>query len=815
MIKNLVIVESPAKAKTIENFLGPDYTVKSCFGHIRDLSKSEISIDIEKGFLPNYEIPTDKIKVVNDLKKSSKEAETVWLASDEDREGEAISWHLAEALHLDKSKVKRIVFHEITKNAITEAISHPRSINKDLVDAQQARRVLDRLVGYELSPLLWRKIRPSLSAGRVQSVALRLIVEREEEIRNFKVSTFYKVSGIFSIAKDSKTHKIKAELSSRFKTKAEAEAFLKKCIGAEFAVRDVEMKPSRKSPAPPFTTSTLQQEASRKLGFSVTKTMVVAQQLYESGKITYMRTDSVNLSNMALSMAKKEIETAYGENYVKIRNYKTKSKGAQEAHEAIRPTYLNQTSISGTKDQEKLYDLIWKRTIASQMSDAELEKTNINIGSRSFTEIFVASGEIINFDGFLKVYLESSDEEDEETQKGLLPPIVKGDVLDSDEISAMERHTLHPPRYTEASLVKKLEELGIGRPSTYAPTITTIQKREYVVIESREGVNRNFVCLVLKNNKLSEITKAENTGYEKAKLIPTDIGVLVTTFLTEHFKNILDYNFTAKVEIEFDEIADGKKIWNQMIKEFYFPFHEQVLETQKTSKKVSGERLLGLDPSTSKNVYVKLGRYGPMIQIGENTDEEKPKFVGLLKGQSIDTITLKEALALFLFPKLLGKYKDLDVTVGIGRFGPYIKHNGTFASLMKTDDPSKIILSRAIELIIEKSLKNEKIIIKEFAENADVRVLNGRYGPYLVVAKLNYKIPKDKKPEELTLADCLKISIETESTSKSKRTFGGKKTVAPKKSAATKKNTTSKKTTATKKASSTKTKSKTTRKSTK
>ncbi len=794
MIKNLVIVESPAKAKTIENFLGKDYTVKSCFGHIRDLPKKDISIDIEHGFLPKYEIPSDKTKLVNDLKKSAKEAETVWLASDEDREGEAISWHLAEALKLDKTKIKRIVFHEITKNAILEAISHPRLINNDLVDAQQARRVLDRLVGYELSPLLWKKVRPSLSAGRVQSVAVRLIVEREEEIKNFKIVSFFRVSGIFSINKDGKTYKIKAELSARFKTKQEAESFLKKCVGADFVVRDVETKPARKSPAPPFTTSTLQQEASRKLGFSVTKTMVVAQQLYEDGKITYMRTDSVNLSKMALGMAKKEIESAFGASYVKIRNYITKSKGAQEAHEAIRPTYLNNNSINGTKDQERLYDLIWKRTIASQMSDAELEKTNINISSKSFSEIFVASGEIIKFDGFLKVYLESSDDEDEETQKGLLPPIKKDDVLDSEEITALERNTLHPPRYTEASLVKKLEELGIGRPSTYAPTISTIQKREYVVIETKEGINRNYISLILKDNKISESIKTENTGYEKSKLSPTDIGVLVTNFLTEHFKNILDYNFTAKVEKEFDEIADGKKVWNQVIKEFYFPFHEQINETTKTSKKVSGERLLGLDPTSGKNVYVKLGRFGPMIQIGENTDEEKPKFVGLLKGQSMDVITLKEALALFLFPKLLGKYEDEDVFIGIGRFGPYVRHKGGFTSLQKTDDPLKITLSRAIELIVEKGLKNEKIIIKEFAENPDVKVINGRYGPYISAMKLNYKIPKDKKPEELTLEDCLQIVSQTATTSGTKRAFGRKKTVTPKKTGTAKKTVPVKKT---------------------
>jgi DNA topoisomerase I len=757
MIKNLVIVESPAKAKTIENFLGKDYTVRSCFGHIRDLSAKDLSVDIENNFMPKYEIPADKVKIVNELKKLAKEAEIIWLASDEDREGEAISWHLAEALKIEMSKAKRIVFHEITKTAITEAIQHPRGINIDLVDAQQARRVLDRLVGYELSPLLWKKVRPSLSAGRVQSVAVRLIVEREEEIKNFSSVSFYKVVGLFSFVKDKKPYKIKADLSNRFKTKSEAEAFLKKCIGADFQVADVETKPGRKSPAPPFTTSTLQQEASRKLGFSVTKTMVVSQQLYEAGKITYMRTDSVNLSKMAQAMAKKEIEATFGEGYVKIRNYVTKSKGAQEAHEAIRPTYLNQSSIDGTSDQKRLYDLIWKRTIASQMSDAQLEKTNISIGSRSFTEMFVASGEVIQFDGFLKVYLESTDDEDDETQKGMLPPLKKGDELESDEISAAERFTLSPPRYTEASLVKKMEELGIGRPSTYAPTISTIQKREYVEIASKEGINREYVFISLVNDKISETKKTENVGAEKQKLFPTDIGILVTNFLTLYFGNILDYSFTATVEKEFDEIAEGKMNWNKMIRQFYVPFHKQIEETLKTSKKVSGERLLGVDPNSGKNVYVKLGRFGPMIQIGENDDEEKPKFVGLLKDQKIDSITLKEAMALFMFPKNIGKYQDEDVFVGLGRFGPYIRHKGIFCSLAKTDSPITINLNRAIELIIEKGQKKEKTVIKEFLENTDVKVIDGRYGPYISASKSNYRIPKDRKPEELTLEDCLEI----------------------------------------------------------
>jgi DNA topoisomerase I len=787
MIKNLVIVESPAKAKTIENFLGKDYTVRSCFGHIRDLSKKDISIDIENNFTPRYEIPADKLKVVNELKKLAKDSETVWLASDEDREGEAISWHLANALQIETSKAQRIVFHEITKSAITEAIKHPRGIDINLVDAQQARRVLDRLVGYELSPLLWRKVRPSLSAGRVQSVAVKLIVEREEEINKFNSVSYFKVVGQFSFVKDKKQHKIKADLSSRFNTKAEAEAFLRKCIGAEYHVNDIETKPGRKSPAPPFTTSTMQQEASRKLGFSVTKTMVVSQQLYEAGKITYMRTDSVNLSKMALEMAKREIEGIYGDQYVKVRNFVTKTKGAQEAHEAIRPTYMNQSSIEGTSDQKRLYDLIWKRTIASQMSDAQLEKTVINIGSRSFSENFVATGEVIKFDGFLKVYLESTDDEDDETQKGMLPPLAKGDDLDSDEINASERFTQGPPRYNEASLVKKLEELGIGRPSTYAPTISTIQKREYVEISSKEGINREYVYFSLINDKITETKKTEIFGADKQKLFPTDIGILVTNFLTQYFANILDYSFTASVEKEFDEIAEGKKNWNKMIRQFYLPFHKQIEETQKTSKKVSGERLLGVDPDSGKNVYVKLGRFGPMIQIGENDDEEKPKFVGLLKSQKIDSITLKEAMSLFRFPKNIGKYLDEDVIVGLGRFGPYIRHKGIFCSLAKTDNPVTINLERAIELIIEKGQMSVKKIIKEFAENTDIKIIDGRYGPYLSANNSNYRIPKDRVPEELTLDDCLSIIENTTPTvSKGKFSNGtkvAKKTSVPKKPA--------------------------------
>ncbi|HOY33132.1 MAG TPA: type I DNA topoisomerase [Bacteroidales bacterium] len=789
MIKNLVIVESPAKAKTIEKFLGNDYTVRSCFGHIRDLSKKGLGVDIENGFNPQYEIPADKTKIVNELKKMSNDAQVVWLASDEDREGEAISWHLSEALELQQNKIKRIVFHEITKTAILEAISNPRHINIDLVDAQQARRVLDRLVGFELSPLLWKKIRPALSAGRVQSVAVRLIAERESEINNFKSAAYYKGSAVFSFSKDDKNYKIKADLSRRFNTKDEALNFLNQCIGAEFKVKNIETKPAKKSPAPPFTTSTLQQEASRKLSFSVSKTMMIAQQLYESGKITYMRTDSVNLSLMALSMAKKEIESFFGQEYVKTRNYITKSKGAQEAHEAIRPTYINNHSIDGTSDQKKLYDLIWKRTIASQMSDAVLEKTNVYIDSRSVNDYFIATGEIVKFDGFLKVYMESSDDEEEE-QKGILPPIAKGDHMNPDEINVIERFTQQPPRYTEASLVKKLEELGIGRPSTYAPTISTIQKREYVTIGNKEGINRNYQYISLIDNKISETQKVENVGFEKAKLFPTDVGTLVNTFLMQNFENILDYNFTAKVEKEFDEIAEGKKVWNEMINEFYRTFHIQVTETEKKSKKVSGVRLLGVHPETQKNIYAKLGKFGGMLQLGENTDDEKPRFVGLLKGQSIDTITLEEALALLNFPKYIGEYNGDEIVAGLGRFGPYIRHKGKFYSLKKTDNPLTLHVKRAVEIIEEKIQKIENSTIKEFPGHPEIIVLKGRYGPYISISKKNYKIPRDIKPDELTVEDCLQIADQPPKQEKVRKSIAGKS--AKKKTAITK--TTSKKT---------------------
>lgn len=758
MTKNLVIVESPAKAKTIEKFLGKDFMVKSSFGHVMDLSKKNLGVDIENGFIPNYEISSDKRKVVSELKKLSKDAETVWLASDEDREGEAISWHLVNALKLDESKTKRIVFHEITKTAILNAIENPRRIDKKLVDAQQARRVLDRLVGFELSPLLWKKVKPALSAGRVQSVAVRLIVEREEEIKNFKVTSSYKITAKFEIDSKKGKAKLVAELPEKFKTKEEAIKFLEQCIAAEFTIAKIEKKPGKKSPAPPFTTSTLQQEASRKLGFSVGNTMRVAQQLYESGKITYMRTDSVNLSNLALGMAKEQITELYGEKYVKTRKFTTKIKGAQEAHEAIRPTYMNNKTVGGDASQRKLYELIWKRTIASQMSEAQLEKTIVTIDISTTKENLIAKGEVIKFDGFLKVYLESTDEENGEEQKNVLPPLNKGEKLQLDEMIADERFTKFPPRYNEASLVKKMEELGIGRPSTYAPTISTIQKREYVVKEDRFGKNRNYDVIILKNEKITEKVKSEKTGFEKAKLFPTDIGALVNKFLLQYFDNIMDYNFTANVEKEFDEIADGQKKWNEMIKEFYGPFHAKIENTLETAKKFSGEKLLGKDPKTGLNIFVKIGRFGPMVQMGDTDNEDKPRFAGLKKNQSIETVTLEEALELFEFPRSVGEFEGKEITVAIGRFGPYVKHNNLFFSLKKTDDPLLVTRERTIEIIEEKRQKDKENTIREFKEDATVKVLKGRFGAYIKIKTKNFKIPKGTDPEKLSLKDCLKIS---------------------------------------------------------
>jgi len=715
-------------------------------------------VDLENDFIPRYEISADKKKTITELKKIAKDAEVIWLATDEDREGEAISWHLVEALNLDESKTKRIVFHEITKNAILDAIKNPRKLDHHLIDAQQARRVLDRLVGYELSPVLWKKVKPALSAGRVQSVAVRLIVEREEQIKAFKSDSSFRITARFMIGSGSDSSEVNAELSKRFKTKEEALDFLNSCIPASFTVSSVEKKPASKSPAPPFTTSTLQQEASRKLGFSVAKTMMVAQQLYESGKITYMRTDSVNLSRLALSTAKKVIASNYGDNYIHTRQFVTKSKSAQEAHEAIRPTYLENQEIEGDISQKRLYELIWKRTIASQMASAKLEKTNVIIDISTSEENFIASGEVIKFDGFLKVYLEATDNEENGTAaKGMLPPLHKDDKLERKEIVAIQRFTQYPPRYTEASLVKKLEELGIGRPSTYAPTISTIQKREYVEKADRQGVERKYIYMSLLNGNVNEEVKTEKTGYEKNKLFPTDIGTIVNNFLVQYFDNILDYNFTASVEKEFDEIARGNKVWNDMIKEFYTPFHNRVQETLEKSKKQSGERLLGKDPETGKNVYAKIGRYGPIVQIGESREDEKPRFAGMNKGQSIENVTLEEALDMFKLPREIGTYENEVLTVAIGRFGPYVRHKNQFYSLEKSDDPVSITEERAIELINNKRQKDKERIIQEFAEDKSIRVLKGRYGAYIAKGKKNYRIPKGKDPAGLSLEECQDI----------------------------------------------------------
>jgi DNA topoisomerase-1 len=766
MSKNLVIVESPAKAKTIEGFLGEGFTVKSSFGHVRDLAKKGLGVDIENKFTPNYEISPDKAKVVAELKKLAKAADTVWLATDEDREGEAISWHLFESLDLTEKKTKRIVFHEITKPAIKNAIANPRTIDKHLVDAQQARRILDRLVGFELSPILWKKVRPSLSAGRVQSVAVRLIVEREREIMNFKSTSSYKVVANFI----SGNSNIKAELNKKFATHDEAKNFLQKCQAADFTIDSIETKPSKKSPSAPFTTSTLQQEASRKLGFSVAQTMVVAQRLYESGKITYMRTDSVNLSETAINQTKAAITGNYGEKYLNIRQYKTKSKGAQEAHEAIRPTYIENQTIEGDSADKRLYDLIWKRTISSQMSDAELEKTTAVITVSGATEKFVAQGEVLKFDGFLKIYLEGTDEEDEDNQEGMLPPMKVGEKLNSSEISATQRFTHHPSRYTEASLVKKLEELGIGRPSTYAPTISTIQKREYVVKEDREGNERNYSVVVLKSGKISEETRTERTGAEKSKMFPTDIGMVVNDFLLKEFPQIMDFNFTAKVEEEFDEIAEGKINWTKMLSDFYKPFHKNVEDTAENSERASGERLLGVDPVSGKNLYVRIGRFGPMAQIGEGNDENnKPKFASLRKDQRLDTITFEEALDLFKLPRVAGEFEGKEMVVAIGRFGPYIRHNSIFVSLKKEDDPMTVSAERCVELILAKRQAEIDKYIKTFPENPEVQLLNGRWGPYLVIGQNNFKLPKGIDPKTLSLQDCLDIAADPKNASKGNR----------------------------------------------
>jgi len=770
MEENLVIVESPAKAKTIGNFLGEGFRVQSSFGHVRDLSKDNYGIDIKNNYTPEYIIPEDKKKIVADLKASAKKASTIWLASDEDREGEAIAWHLSEVLNLDPEKTRRIVFHEITRNAINEAIENPRDINQNLVNAQQARRVLDRLVGFELSPLLWKKVKPALSAGRVQSVAVRLIVERENEIDGFQSTSFYRIAAQFEFRdSNGKTHRFQAELPAKLKDQASAGEFLEGCRDAAYHVLDVTRKPVKKSPAPPFTTSTLQQEASRKLGFSVSQTMSVAQRLYESGKITYMRTDSVNLSRSALAAARDVIEGDYGKEYSRTRNFSTKSKGAQEAHEAIRPTYFQQKSIGGKRQEQRLYDLIWKRTIASQMSEAQLERTTARIGISTRPDHLLATGEVIRFDGFLKVYMESSDEESEEQPRGLLPPMKEKDPLQLIQMEASERFTQYPARYAEASLVKKLEELGIGRPSTYAPTISTIQNRGYVEKGDRTGSERNYTVLTLAGNQIRREHKSEIFGKEKAKLFPTDIGVLVNDFLVDYFSNILDYNFTASIEKEFDKIADGEMEWTQMISRFYPGFHDQVVQTTQNSKKPTGERILGTDPDSGRQVSVKVGRFGPMVQIGEPSEEEKPRFAGLLKNQSIKTITLEEALALFKLPREIGEFEGNEITIGIGKFGPYARHSNKFYSLEKNDDPFSITLDRAIELILKKREQNEKKIIQKFEENPALQILNGRWGPYISLDKENFRIPKNKKAEELNYEECLRI-IEKAREAKKKKT---------------------------------------------
>lgn len=772
MHENLVIVESPAKAKTIEKFLGKDFFVTSSMGHIRDLEKKDFGIDIRNNFTPKYEITADKKKLVAELKKLAKEANTIWLASDEDREGEAISWHLMETLHLDPQKTKRIVFHEITKDAILHAVQNPRPLDLNLVNAQQARRVLDRIVGFEVSPVLWKKVKPSLSAGRVQSVAVRLIVEREREIMNFNSTSAFRILANFLVPeKDGKVVELKAELNQRFDTKAEAFAFLEKCKSAEFQIDDVVKKPSKRSPAPPFTTSTLQQEASRKLGYSVSQTMSIAQKLYESGKITYMRTDSVNLSGLAINTAKQVIIQSVGEKYHQVRQYKTKSKGAQEAHEAIRPTYLDQEEVSGTAQEKRLYELIWKRTVASQMSDAELERTTVTINISNTSEQFVATGEVLIFDGFLRVYMESVDDEDQNGgQKGLLPALTARQILRWDKILATERFTQRPPRYTEASLVKKLEEQGIGRPSTYAPTITTIQNRGYVVKEDRAGIEREFTELILSGQKIAETQKVEISGAEKSKLFPTDIGMVVNDFLMRYFDLIMDYNFTAKVEKEFDEIAEGELIWNEMLENFYKPFHSKVESAINEAERANGVRILGIDPNTGLELSVKIGRFGPIAQLGEATEEgAKPQFASLRAGQHLETITLEDALELFKLPRTLGDYEGKTVTVAIGRFGPYVRHDGKFISLeKKVDDPYSIELARAIELIEGKREKDLNALIKVFDENPEVKILNGRWGPYISYKKGNYKIPKSSDASKLTLNDCMKL-IEKESPAKKGR----------------------------------------------
>ena len=758
MSKNLVIVESPAKAKTIGKFLGPDFKVMSSYGHIRDLKKKNFSIDVENGFEPVYEIPDDKKALVAELKKSAKEADTVWLASDEDREGEAIAWHLYEVLKLKPESTRRIVFHEITKNAILHAIENPRDIDLNLVDAQQARRVLDRIVGFELSPVLWKKIKPALSAGRVQSVAVRLIMERENEIKRFTPEEYFRVTGRFTLPSG---ETVTGVLSNRLSSDTEARELLEASASDTFEVTAVNVHPVKKAPAPPFTTSTLQQEAARKLGFTVSQTMMIAQKLYEAGHITYMRTDSLNLSELALGAIKGEIVSTMGEKYLKLRHYHTSSRGAQEAHEAIRPTYVDQKTIDATPQEKRLYSLIWKRAVASQMADAEMEKTTVEISARKSGARFSVTGEVVRFDGFLKVYMEGRDDDnaDDGSEQGILPPFHKGMSLTLGDMTAMERFTQQPPRYTEASLVKKMEELGIGRPSTYAPTISTIQQRGYVEKGEKEGTDRPYRVLTLADGEVKSVVRSETVGSEKGKLVPTDVGEVVNEFLTEYFPDILDYNFTAQVEEKFDKIAEGHLPWHNEIKSFYTDFHPEVDKAlnMRLEHKV-GERVLGNDPKTGKPVSVKIGRYGPMIQLGDGEGEEKPQFASLLKGQSVSTITLDEALKLFDFPRHIGEYEGADLTVAIGRYGPYVKFDGKFISIPKEYSPAHLTLDEAVALIEEKRREEANRIVKTFDEDETVQILNGRYGVYIACGKNNYKIPKTvADPSALTLEECREI----------------------------------------------------------
>jgi DNA topoisomerase-1 len=780
MAKNLLIVESPAKAKTIEKILGSDFEVKSCYGHIRDLEKEDMGIDIQHGFQPKYKISDDKEKVVKELKSLAKKSEDVWLATDEDREGEAISWHLCEVLGLNPTTTKRIVFHEITKPAILKAVEKPRHVNMDLVNAQQARRVLDRIVGFELSPVLWRKMsmRNNLSAGRVQSVAVRLIAEREREITRFTTQSSFKIEAIFQAPDANKRNvHFKAEGPDKIKTNDTAKAYLEKCIGATYTVKDVQVKPAKKSPAAPFTTSTLQQEASRKLGYSVSKTMLLAQKLYENGHITYMRTDSVNLSETAIDGIRKTVTTQYGEKYYQHRKYKTKNESAQEAHEAIRPTDMDVTS-AGDADTKRLYDLIWKRTMACQMADAQLERTIAKIEVSAHPDPLTATGEVLRFDGFLKVYIESRDDEDgeEEENEGMLPPLTVGQQLNLEQMLANERFTRPLPRYTEASLVKKLEELGIGRPSTYAPTISTIQQRGYVEKRDKEGVKRNVQTITLKGDKITERTDSENVGAERAKLFPTDLGLVVTDFLNEHFHSVMDYGFTAKIEEEFDEIAEGKKVWNKMLDTFYTPFHKQVEDTIENAGRAKGERVLGTEESTGKPVVARLGRFGPMVQIGATDEEEKPRFAKLRANQSIETITMEEAMELFKLPRKIGLFEGEDVVVNIGRFGPYAQHAGKFYSLKKEMDPYVVELDEVAPLIEEKRKAAAESTIKVF-EKEKIKILKGPYGPYIKQGLRNYKIPKEKieTPEALTIEE-VKVIIEEAKANPPKKSAKGRKT---------------------------------------